>query len=69
MGHQQVVRRAYDLAWSTQFGQPYGLPALKERLSGVTPEQIQRALSALRLSEACRVVVLPEQKAAKIRKR
>jgi zinc protease len=69
MGHQQVVRRAYDLAWSTQFGQPYGLPALRERLSKVTPAQIQQALSALRLSEACRVVVLPEQKAPKKKKR
>jgi zinc protease len=65
MGHQQVVRRAYDLAWSTQFAQPYGLPALKERLAKVTPAQIQQSLAALRLSEACRVVVLPEQKAKK----
>lgn len=61
MRHQRVAGRAYDLAWSTRFEQPYGLPSLKERLAAVTPATVQAALQKLGLDDPIRITVLPKQ--------
>ncbi|MEQ1502585.1 MAG: pitrilysin family protein [Myxococcota bacterium] len=60
MRHQRVSARASDLAWSTRFGQPYGLDALKQRLTAVTPTQVRDALRALAFGDAVRVLVRPK---------
>ena len=59
MGHQQVIRRAYDLAWCTFFRQPYGIPSLKQRLAALTVASVREALAKLSLEDVCRVIVLP----------
>ncbi|MEZ4236140.1 MAG: pitrilysin family protein [Myxococcota bacterium] len=61
MRQQRVSGRASDLAWSTRFDLPYGLPALKERLAAVTPASVKSALRKLGVGRPARVIVRPRK--------